>query len=257
MTLRMKIVSLAPSATEVLYAIGAGDSIVANTRFCDYPPQAKEKPKVGGWTDVNEKQVLQYNSDLIITSTFLQKDIVERFKDKGKLVFHTDPKTLMDVFDSVLSLSRALGRTVAGREVVDKMKKDILQVAALTKKIDARPKVYVEEWHRPPMASGNWVPELVHIAGGEPLLAKGKVSREVNLNEIVGWNPDIIILSWCGFGMKANADEVKMREGWQFINAIKNDRVFVLDDSLLNRPGPRLADGAKILARIIHPELFA
>jgi iron complex transport system substrate-binding protein len=119
-----------------------------------------------------------------------------------------------------------------------------------------RPKVYVEEWHRPPTVSGNWVPELVNIAGGQSLIGKGIVSRQVDLNEIVGWNPDIIILSWCGFGMKANVNEVKMREGWQYINAIKNDKVFVMDDSLLNRPGPRLADGALLLARTIHPELF-
>jgi len=252
----MKIVSLAPSATEVLYALGAGDAIVANTRFCDYPPEARDKPKVGGWTDINDKLVLKYNPDLIVTSSFLQNDIVARFKDKGKLVYHTDPRTLMDVFDSVLSISRALGRTVKGREVVDTMKQGILQVAAKMKDADSRPKVYVEEWHRPPMVSGNWVTELVDIAGGEPLLTKGKPSREVALNELVGWNPDIIILSWCGFGMKANADEVKMRDGWQFMNAIKNDQVFVIDDSLLNRPGPRLADGAKLLARMVHPEMF-
>src|SRR3989338_4544467 len=141
----MKIVSLAPSATEVLYALGAGDAIVANTRFCDFPPEAKEKPKIGGWTDVNDKLVLDHNPDLIVTSTFLQNDIVQRLKDKGKIIFHSDPKTLIDVFDSILSLSRSLGRTVKGREVVDKMKKGIIDVAALTKKVESRPKVYVEE----------------------------------------------------------------------------------------------------------------
>jgi iron complex transport system substrate-binding protein len=162
----------------------------------------------------------------------------------------------MDVFDSVLAMARVLGRTVKGREVVDRMKKGIITVAERTRKLKVRPKVYVEEWHRPPTVSGNWVPELVSIAGGQSLIGKGVVSRQVDLNEIVGWNPDIIILSWCGFGMKANVNEVKMREGWQYINAIKNGKIFVMDDSLLNRPGPRLADGALLLARTIHPELF-
>ncbi len=252
----MKIVSLAPSATEILYALDAGDAIVANTRFCDYPPQAKDKPKVGGWLDVDEKAVLNHNADLIVTSSFLQNEIAQRFKDKGKILFHSDPKTLMDIFDGILSLARVLGRTVKGREVVDKMKKDILNIASLTKKVHDRPKVYIEEWHKPPTVSGNWVPELVQIAGGQSLISKGVVSRQVTINEIVGWNPDIIILSWCGFGLTASPEEVRMRDGWQHINAVKNNKVFVLDDSLLNRPGPRLAEGVQFMARMVHPELF-
>jgi iron complex transport system substrate-binding protein len=252
----MKIVSLAPSATEILYALDAGDAIAANTRFCDYPPPSKEKPKIGGWLDIKPELVLQHNPDLIVASSFLQDKIVQELKDKGKIVHHSDPKTLTDVFDSILSLSRTLGRTVKGREVVDRMKKDILSVAETCKKAKTRPKVYVEEWHRPPTAAGNWVPELISIAGGQPPLPKGAVSSPVDLNQIVGWNPDIIILSWCGFGMKADVNEVKMRDGWEHTSAVKEGRVYVLDDSLLNRPGPRLGDGARLLARMIHPELF-
>ncbi|MBI4452883.1 ABC transporter substrate-binding protein, partial [Candidatus Woesearchaeota archaeon] len=120
-----------------------------------------------------------------------------------------------------------------------------------------KPRVYIEEWHKPPTVSGNWVPSLVKTAGGDYSLIRGGVhSKEITTGQIQKYDPEIIIISICGMADKAPKEWVTKREGWQNLGAVKNGKVFVFDDSLLNRPGPRLTIGCEELAKIIHPECF-
>ncbi len=247
----MRIVSLAPSNTEILYALGCGDEIVACTRYCDYPANALQKPRIGGWLDINDQLVMRHKPDVVMTSTFVQDKVAAHFKEKGVQLFHTDPKTLNDVFESIISIGKFVDREHAANDLVFAMKRDLEKIRGKTHALP-NIKVYCEEWHKPPTVSGNWVPKIIEIAGGLSLCPEGGVSRPVSEKEVAGFDPDCMVLSICGMGTKAKPELITEREGWQSLRAVKEGKVMVMDDSLLNRPGPRLIDGAKALAGIIR-----
>ncbi len=282
----MRIVSLAPSNTEILYALGCGDNIVACTRFCDYPADALTRPRIGGWLDVNDSLVEQYQPDVVMTSTFVQDAIAERYAKKGMRLFHTDPKTLEQVYGSIFAIGELVNKNEEAEELVLLMKKGFNQIQQknkasvdgrfdkkspndedLNKKIHKNSKTineketkmkttknshgikaYCEEWHRPPTVSGNWVPRIIEIAGGISLCPEGKISYPVTQEEVKEFDPDCIIVSICGMGSRASPNILLERKGWEELRAVKNKNIFVIDDSLLNRPGPRLVEGALMLA---------
>lgn len=250
----LRIVSLAPSNTEILYALGAGDQVAGVTTFCDYPPEAKARTKVGGWVNVDYDAVRSINPDLVVTSTFVQEKVAEKCREMGFNVLHLDPKDLSEVFESIAKIGEVTEKQTGAELIVRKMKSKIEEVKNLTRNSKMFPRVYAEEWHKPPFVCGNWIPELIEAAGGVSLISGGK-SREVTTEEIQKFDPHYMIVTWCGFKDKAQAETVKFREGWENVYAVKNDRVFVFDDSYLNRPGPRIVEGLEMLARIIHPDL--
>lgn len=247
-----KIISLAPSNTEILYAFGLGKNILATTRFCDYPADAKKKMKVGGWLDVDLVRVKKLKADLVLTSTFVQDKVVQEAKKYNINIVHVDPKTLEEVYESISIIGELTYKQPEAQQLIERMKKEFLEIQQKVLP-GKKPRVYIEEWHKPAHVSGNWVPELVRMAGGEyRLCAAGEVSRPITLKEVEKYDPEIIILSLCGFGNKAKAEIVTQREGWGKIKAVKNKQVYVIDDSLLNRPGPRLVEGLKFLLERIN-----
>lgn len=248
----MRIVSLAPSNTEIIYALGAGNLIVADTRFCDYPAEAMEKPTIGGFLDINNELLQKFEPDVIMTSTFLQNTIVERYRSEGVKVMHFDPYTLNDVYHTILEIGKLVNKEENAMKIVAKIKRNFMKIRDKVKDLE-KIRVYVEEWHKPPIVSGNWVPELIEIAGGIGLCKKGDRSREIDLDTIKNFDPELMIVSWCGFGEKADVNLIKERHGWQDLEFVKKNRIHVINDSLLNRPGPRLVDGARKLAKILHP----
>lgn len=255
-----RIISLAPSNTEILYALGAADKIAACTRYCDFPEEAKKKPRIGGWLDINDGLVKSYNPDLILTSTFVQNKITSRFKKSKMNIAAMMPTTLKGVFDSINKIGKLVQKEKEANELVTAMKNKFNEIRKnifLPKgKYFLYSRVYIEEWHKPPTVSGNWVPDLVKIAGGSyGLIKSGMHSKEVTAQQIQKYNPEIIIISICGIAEKAQKEWVTRRKGWEDLSAVKNGNVFVFDDSLLNRPGPRLVIGAEKLAEAIHPEI--
>ena len=251
----MRIVSLAPSNTEILYALGVGRDIVAVTAFCNYPESAKKKPKTGGWTSTQVLTVKKFNPDIVFTSTFLQDHIVKELNGNNIKVVHVDPKTLDDVFKSIQTIGKAIGKENLAKQLIYKIKTEIksLQQYYFDRVGRNRKRVYIEEWHEPPMVSGNWVPGIVKLAGGKyDLIREGEISRKITLEEIKKYDPEIIILSLCGYGFRPSPDIISKRKGWEQISAVKNKKVYVFDDDYLNRPGPRLVLGLKQLVKIIH-----
>lgn len=251
----MKIVSLAPSNTEILYALGLGSDIIAVTRFCDYPEEAQNKPKVGGWSDADSEKVATLHADLVVTSSIVQEKIFHALLHKGVNVVHFDPRTLEQIFESMVMLGKITSRETQAHELVKTVRKKMSVLSQREANRDYKPRVYVEEWHKPPTVSGNWVPKITELAGGiHGLIKEGEISKEISTEEIVAFNPEVIIISWCGFHDKANKTWVLERKGWESIEAIKNKKVFVFDDSLLNRPGPRLVEGLQKLIETLHPD---
>ena len=256
--MHQRIISLAPSNTEIIYALKADSILIAVTRYCDFPDNAKKKPRIGGWLDINDNLVKSYNPDLLLTSTFVQNKITDRYKKNKMNIVAVMPTTIKGVFDSIEKIGKLIGKDKESLQLITSMKKEINKIKNKIKDIKNKPRVYVEEWHKPPTVSGNWVPTLVKMAGGDYNLIKAGVhSKEVTTKQIQNYNPEVIVISICGMNDKAPKEWVTKRNGWENLSAVKNDKVYVFDDSWLNRPGPRLTIGLKNLAKVIHPECFS
>ncbi|MBI4399713.1 cobalamin-binding protein [Candidatus Micrarchaeota archaeon] len=246
----MRIVSLAPSNTEILYAMGAEKEIVGVTRFCDYPDGARDKVRVGGWLDLDYRKIQELKPDLAITSSFVQEKVVERLAELGIEILHVDPVALEEVYESILDIGRVVEKEENAYGLVGSMRERVGEISKKSRDLGYGPRVYAEEWHEPPTVCGNWIPELIELAGGVSLGKKGMHSYGIRTSEVVEFDPDFMVVSWCGFGKNVNVEWIRKRKGWEEINAVKNGKIYVFDDSLLNRPGPRLVEGLELLVDI-------
>ena len=246
-----RIISLSPSSTEILYALGVGDLVVGVTHFCDEPLAAKEKTKIGDWVNIAPERIQTLNPDLLISSTIVQQNAQERFRDLGVDILHLDPRSLDGIFGSILAIADRLRIFPRGEELVRQMKQSIEDIKRQSSGVLRR--VYMEEWSHPHMVSGNWVPDMVEAAGGVyGIIRKGEVSRAFDDKEILDFDPEVIILSICGAGERVDTERVYNREKWQSLAAVKNKNVFVIHDSLVNRPGPRVVEGIRRLQEMIR-----
>lgn len=244
----MRIVSLAPSNTEILWSIGAGEEIVGNTMFCDYPAKAKEKNLIGSWLNPNIDSILSLEPDLVVSSMYIPEDVQSDLAQNKIKHLHVNPLTLNGVMDSFVQIGNATGHLQEALQLVEMFKESIEEAAA--KQNDSRKKVYVEEWSNPPTASGNWVPELVNLAGGVSISKAGMPSMPISFQELKTFDPDVVIISIAG-NKNQTADIFNKREHCDELRVVKEEHVFVIDESLLNRPGPRLALGLKQLTKIL------
>ncbi|UCF80785.1 MAG: cobalamin-binding protein [Acidobacteriota bacterium] len=246
-----RIVSLAPSHTEILFALGLEQRIVGVTDHCDYPLAARLQAKVGGWLAVESEKVAALRPDLVLTASSLQDKIAESLKKLGLRVERFNPVLFEEVCDTVLDVGGLTGRQADAYRVVKAMRSHIRRLRESRTNGKPKLRVYVEEWSEPPTASGNWVSDLALACGAQPFLKSGEASRPVEIEELKKFDPEVIVLSWCGYGERMNPAEVYVREGWQDLRACSEGNVFVVHDSLLTRPGPRLSQGAQRLARIL------
>lgn len=238
-----RIVSLAPSATATLAALGVADRVVGVTAHCEL-----DRPTVGGWLNPDYEIVADRDPDLVCTSDGLQREIHEELRDRGYRVHHHEPSRLDEVLAGFQSLADAAGVADAGEALVTESRQ---RLDAVAERIDSddRPVVYCEEWSDPPMAAGNWVPDAVEAAGGRyPFVDAGDRSREVDRETIVDADPDHAVLHICGTGEQVSADRFTERD-WSL-----DAEVHVVDDSLLNQPSPKLIDGIELLAERLYPK---
>lgn len=242
----MRIVSLSPAATETVFAVGKGSSIVAVDQFSNFPEDAKKVVHLADHQRVSIAAIREHAPDLVLTGTIIQERLAQELKDAGLPVFHQDPRTLDAVMQSIIDLGIVIEAEEEAQALVMQMKEDARQLHTKAKLLPRKAKVYIEEWHLPPMVSGNWVPEVLSMAGAQSFPIKpGELSREVSLKEVQAFDPDVMVISWCGAGRTADKKILMEREGWDSLRAVQNKHVFVIDDSLLNRPGPRLTEGAR------------
>ncbi len=291
----MRICSLLPSATEIAFALGLGDEVVAVTHECDYPPEARQRRVVvksavdsaadsaaidravrervqagRGLYALDHQGFRAAQPDFIITQDLcevcaLDLSEVERAADalphKPKIV-SLAPSTLGDVLDDIARVGAAAGREAAAGALVSDLRARIERVRELTSRSDTRPRVACVEWIEPIYPAGHWVPEMVEIAGGiDGLGRKGAPAKPVPWeNALRAYAPEVVVLMPCGFGLEraaAEAPALARLAGWRDLPAVKAGRVFAVNGSAyFNRPGPRLVDGVEILAALIHPEIF-
>jgi iron complex transport system substrate-binding protein len=290
----MRICSLLPSATEIAFALGLGDDVVAVTHECDYPPEARRrrvvvKSAVDGAESSAEidravRQRVQagrgiyaldldgfqaVEPDFIITQDLCEvcaldlnevARAAETLPHKPKIV-SLAPATLDDVLDDIARVGAAAGKDSAAAALVAELRARIERVRASASRSDRRPRVACVEWTDPIYPAGHWVPEMVELAGGaDGLGRKGAPAKAVAWETLLAYAPEVVVLMPCGFGLAraaAEAPRLKRLDGWGDLPAVKAGRVFAVDGSAyFNRPGPRLVDGVEILAAILHPEIF-
>lgn len=253
----MRIASLSPAVTEILFAMEQQKNIVCTDQFSDFPEGAKVIPHLKDHQKIDIDALRQCSPEVVFTSTLVQEKLSKKLKEEGFGVIYQDPRSILEIYDSIREIGVILGCEPRAQALIATMQQGFNDTKKKSGLFFRKPKVYIEEWHNPPMVSGNWVPEVAKIAGGIPLDVRkcasaqvqsdgrNPVSSEVSLAEIQAFDPDLIVLSICGAGIVANKELLTGRAGWSELRAVRENHLFVIDDSLLNRPGPRLIEGAK------------
>ncbi len=252
----MRIASLSPAVTEILFALGVADQLVCVDQFSDFPEEARDLPRLMGHQRVDLERLRAHKPDVVFTSTVVQAVLAAQLATEGFSVVHRDPRRLSDVHATIRELGTFVDRSAEAHALSERMRLDLAATEKLGKLLPPRMRIYIEEWHAPPMASGNWVPELAKAAGGEAFpIPAGELSRAVTLDEVTRFDPDVIVISWCGAGRLADKALLTGRPGWEALRAVRENSVFVVDDSLLNRPGPRVIEGAKRLYGLLFQRM--
>jgi iron complex transport system substrate-binding protein len=252
-----KIVSIGPSCTEILYALGLGDRVVGVDRFSDYPPEVIPKQKINNWWNPDPEEVIALNPNIVFYSVG-NPAAVEALERVGLTVVALQPKMIDDIFEDMKLVGKITGKTQEAEFLISTLSKRIDEIKEKTKNVTVRPKVYMETYYPPPWSwgLGSWGHQIIELAGGmnvfgDILTGYVKTTDE----EIVVRDPDIII-SLVGPMHYATLEDFRKRKGWSEIKAIAEGRVYLLDENLFLRPGPRIVEGLEALARILHPELF-
>lgn len=291
----MKIISLLPAATEIICALGLESQLVGRSHECDFPESVKSLPicssaKFISGSDSREidrqvKEILtdalsiytidrdmirKLNPDVIITQAQCEvcavslkevEEALEGLLDKECRIISLQPNILLDVYDDIRNIAEILGVSDRATDLVERANERQSIIHHKLKFLSEKPTVACIEWLAPLMIAGNWTPELVQIAGGDPILAvNGKHSPFVDFEDIFKADPDIIIAMPCGFAIARTLQEIGLLldlPGWQDLKAVKNNRIYIADgNQYFNRSGPRLTDSIEILAEIINPKQF-
>lgn len=292
----MNIVSFLPAATEMTYALGLGGELRAVSHECDFPVEAKRKPVVvrlavelaglspreidervsrqlhekGTLYEVDEEILREARPDLLLTQNLCQvcapsgSEVTRALAGlfpRPDIVWMT-PRSLGEILGNITDLGVHASRPDQAADLVGRLRADLQDVRASTADLKHRPRVFCMEWADPVFCAGHWVPEMVEAAGGVDEVAhRGEESTRVPWESVVQWAPEVMVIAPCGYHLSRaleEADRLRSLPGWDSIPAVQNGRVFAVDaDSYVSRPGPRVAEGTRLLAHLFHPEAVA
>jgi iron complex transport system substrate-binding protein len=290
-----RIVSLLPSATEIVCALGLEDALVGVTHECDYPATVVGKPQLtasrishqtmtsaeidhavrsqldghGSIYDLDEVNLRALKPDLVITQelcdvcavSYKTVEQAARMFETNVRVISLEPNTIADIFANIRTVGSLTNRDAEAAQLVAELTTRLDSLALALADTSMRPRTFVLEWLEPPFAPGHWVPEQIAFAGGDHTFGHaGQPSTTTTAEEISAYAPEVIVLAPCGYYKEdiMNALEgARFPAGWEALPAVERGAVWAVDaTSYFSRPGPRVVDGAEILARIIHPEIF-
>ncbi len=258
-----RVVSLAPSNTEVLFAVGAAAQMVGRDSFSDYPAAAKNVADIGGGMGtLNIELILSKKPDLVLASPLTPPEQIANLEKAGLTVYVVpNPKTFDDLYANLELVGKLTGHNADAATLVASLKARVKAVTDKVAGVTTRPSVYYELDATDPTApytSGpdTFVDLLIRTAGGQNFGGTLKGDWvQISVEELLAKQPDYILLGDYTYG-GVTPDQVKARAGWDALNAVKDGKVFVFDDNTVSRPGPRLVDGLEALAKLLHPELF-
>ncbi len=253
----VRIISLAPSNTEILFALGVGSRVVGVTDFCDYPPEAKAVAKIGG-VKPNMEKIASLSPDLVL-SIGGSPDTVRQIQDLKIAVLVLDPKDIPGVLRDIELVGSATGNTAKANQLVVSMRERMDAVAIRVQGLPT-PRVFYEldatDPAKPYTAGpGSWHDQALVLAGAKNVAANAKSAWvQFSVEELLKADPEIILLGDAAYG--TTPEVAKSRVGWSGLTASKRNAIYPIDDNLLSRPGPRLAEGVEALAKLVHPEAF-
>jgi iron complex transport system substrate-binding protein len=258
-----KIVSLAPSNTEILYAIGAGDKVVGRDAFSDYPEAAKQVQDIGGgWGEFNTEAILALAPDLVLAAEINPAEQAKAMQDLGLNVYYlSNPKKLDGMYDNLRTVALLTGHEGETETLIESLKSRVASVDVKIASVAEKPVVFYELDGTDPNAPwtsgpGTFVDLLVSKAGGANLGNLLDSSwAQISVENLITEDPDVIVLGDAVWG-GVTAEAVAARAGWDSLTAVKTGKIFPFDDNLISRPGPRMVDGLEQLAKLLHPELF-
>ena len=295
MAAAQRIVSFLPSATEMTCALGLSDRLMGITHECDYPSEVKGKPIVvrtvlpieqmsqqeidsavserlrNGLSlyEVDESLMQTIAPDLILTQDLCQvcapsgnevSQLVKSLPSHPKILWLT-PQSLEQIFDNLRELGQATDRLPEAEAVIAAGRARLERIAAVTRAIPYRPRVFCMEWIDPVYCSGHWVPEMVRIAGGTDELGRdGAYSVRIAWEDVLKWAPEVLVVMPCGLDLQKSAEQARQLfafPGWSELPAVRAGLVYAVNaNSYFARPGPRVIEGTELLAHILHPDLF-
>lgn len=253
-----QIVSLTPAETEILYALGAGDRVVGKVEdLANFPPEAKDVPVVGTFSGVDVEKIVAAGTDLVIAggNGGTQPDAIEKLRDLKIPVLVVYAADVDGVYHDIELTGAAVGAPHEADDLVASLKAGFEQVAAATTGAP-KPRVFYETGDQPSIygiADGSVYAQMISLAGGTPITTGSTTNWEQSTEKLVQADPELIILGDSAYGV--TADAVAKRPGWGVMSAVKTRKIVGIDDIVVTRPGPRLADGLRLLVGTIHPEL--
>ena len=286
----MRICSLVPAATEVLFALGVGESVVGVTHECDWPPEAEARPRVtashlqtGDLSSaeiddavaeaaregkalyaIDEAVWEEIRPDVVVAQELCDVCAVSagEVRRLDVEVIDYSPSTLDGVLAHIIALGARLGEEGAADELTTGMRTRLERVRAALAETDTYPRVYVSEWLEPPYAAGHWVPDMVSAAGGMEVAGiAGEPSFRMRWSDVAGLEPDTVVLAPCGFDLDRTLTEVVTLDLSAHLlgtSARQESRVFAVDaNGYFSRPGPRLVEGVELLAYLLHPDAYS
>ena len=256
-----RIVSLAPSNTEILFYIGAGAQVVGRDETSDYPAEALSLPTVGGWSGFSTEAIVALHPDLVLAGGINSPELVASLEQLGLTVyFLPNPVTLEDMYTNLETVARLTGHEPEAAALAESLKTRVAAVDARIATVTGRPSVFYEFDATDPTkpytyGPGSFGDLLIQRAGGANIGSQLQEAwAQISLEQLVVSNPDMIILGDAAYG--ETPEKVAARPGWGMLDAVKNNRVFPFDDNLVSRPGPRQVDGLEALAKLLHPDVF-
>lgn len=245
-----RIVSLAPSVTSILCALGARRQLVGVTRWCKDVADVGALPRVGDCWSLNVVDVKKLRPTLVIGGVPYQAEVVAEILRAGLPFLATTPRTLENIYADIRLLGAIVHRPAAASRCIRQMQREFSQVVRQAKRLRMRPpRVYCEAWPRPRFTSPPWVNELVRIAGGRSVLPGGK---RVTDRDVARARPSVIVLAWTAAGNRSRTEQVLQHPAWQDVPAVRNRHVFAVRDEWLNTPGPPLVRGARALFEVLR-----
>ena len=256
-----RVVSMAPSNTEILFAIGAGNQVVGRDTLSDFPEEAKKLPDIGSTFDaLNTEQIVSLEPDLVLAAEINTPEQVKQLQDLGLTVYYLkNPLTLEEMYGNLEIVAQLTGYEKEAASLIDSLKKRVAVVDEKIAPISSRPNVFYEldatDPAKPYTAGrGTFITQLIERAGGHNIAADLDGYPQISLEQVVSADPSFIILGDARYGV--SAETIAQRPGWENLSAVKNGKVLPFNDDLVSRPGPRLVDALEALAKLLRPELF-
>ncbi len=250
-----RIVCMTEETTETLYRLGAGDLVVGVSGFTVRPPEARQKPHISTFLEAEFDQILDLRPDLVLGFSDLQAGLGKELAKRGVPVYIFNQRSVAEVLQTVRVIGALVGLAGEAEQLATELQSNLEAVHKRAAGLPKRPRAFFEEWHEPLISGIRWVSELLEIAGADDVCKEsreqqGAQGRIYEPQEVARRDPEVVIASWCG--RKASLDQIRGREGWEQVAAVRDDQIYELSSAVILQPGPAaLTDGVDQLARIV------